>query len=94
MHMWACTYGIDHWMPVKLMVVNLVKLHLTKFILFLFSWMIMRNNYYWWFYVKNQNIGETANNNTSWITATVQCSRILISEPLLAFGCSAWSSSM
>ena len=37
--MWACTYGIDCWMPAKLVdrltaklvVVNLVKLHLTKF---------------------------------------------------------------
>ena len=44
--MWACTYGIDHWMPAtlagrltaklvdrltaKLVVVNLVKLHLSK----------------------------------------------------------------
>ena len=37
--MWACTYGIDRWIPAtlvgrltaKLVVVNLVKLHLTKF---------------------------------------------------------------
>ena len=37
--MWACTYGIDRWMPAKLanrltaklVVVNLVNLHLTKF---------------------------------------------------------------
>ena len=28
--MWACTYGIDRWTPAKLVVVNLVKFHLTK----------------------------------------------------------------
>jgi len=36
--MWTCTYGIDRWMPAKLVgrltaklvVVNVVKLHLTK----------------------------------------------------------------
>ena len=28
---WARTYGIDCWIPTKLVVVNLVKLHLTKF---------------------------------------------------------------
>ena len=36
--MWACTYGIDRWMPAKhvdrltaKLVVNVVKLHFTKF---------------------------------------------------------------
>ena len=29
--MWAYTYGIDRWTPAKLVVVNLVKFHLTKF---------------------------------------------------------------